>query len=183
AVEAIRQIAEIEPTAGARVSANIIETYRIAKDFTAAQTEAEAAIKKYPQDQVVKTVRASLLADMGRVDEAASQIRSLLGGERDRETYIQLAQIYEKGKNFPEMEKALDAAEKLSESKPEKETIYFMRGAMFEKQKTYPQAEAEFRKVIESNPRNAGALNYLGYMLADRGVRLDEAAELIRTAV
>jgi tetratricopeptide (TPR) repeat protein len=183
AVETVRLITEIEPTAGPRVAANIIETYRVAKDFNAAQTEAEAAIKKYPQDQVVKTVRASLLADMGRTDEAAAQMRTLLGGDRDREVYIQLAQVYEKGKNFGEMEKALDAAEKLSDSKPEKETIYFMRGAMLEKQKKYPAAEAEFRKVIESNPKSAGALNYLGYMLADRGIRLDEAADLIRKAV
>ena len=183
AVETVRQIAEIEPTAAPRISANVIETYRIAKDLNAAKAEADAAIKKYPQDELVKTVRASLLADMGQVDEAAAQIRTMLGGDKDRATYIQLAQIYEKGKNFSEMEKALEAAEKLSESKSDKETIYFNRGAMYEKQKKYAAAEAEFRKVIESNPQSAGALNYLGYMLADRGVRLEEAAELIRKAV
>jgi tetratricopeptide (TPR) repeat protein len=183
AVEAVRQIAELEPSAGARVSANIVETYRIAKDFGAAQAEADAALKKYPNDRVVKVVRASVLADLGRVDEAASAMRSLLGNDKDRETYLALAQIYEKGKNFTEMEKALDAAEKLSESKAEKESIYFMRGAMFEKQKKYSAAEAEFRKVIESNPQSANALNYLGYMLADRDVRLEEAQELIRKAL
>ncbi len=40
-----------------------------------------------------------------------------------------------------------------------------------------------FRKVIASDPKNATALNYLGYMLADRGTRLDEALSLIRRAV
>src|SRR5262249_13297934 len=141
AVETVRQVAEIEPSAAPKVAANIIETYRIAKDFTAAQREAEAAVKKYPQDTLIKTVPASLLADMGRVDEAAAQIRTLLGGDRDRETYLQLTEIYEKGKNFPEMEKALDAAEKLSDSKSEKEGINFRRGAMYEKQKKYAAAE------------------------------------------
>jgi Flp pilus assembly protein TadD len=33
------------------------------------------------------------------------------------------------------------------------------------------------------NPKNSSALNYLGYMLADRGVRLNEALDLIRKAV
>jgi tetratricopeptide (TPR) repeat protein len=37
--------------------------------------------------------------------------------------------------------------------------------------------------VIESNPRSANALNYLGYMFADRGVRLEEANDLIRKAL
>ena len=49
--------------------------------------------------------------------------------------------------------------------------------------KKYSAAEAEFRKVIEIDPQNAGALNYLGYMLADRGERLDEARELIGKAL
>src|SRR3989442_5614601 len=160
-----------------------METYRAAKDFPAAQAEAEAAVKKYPKDRVVKVVRASLLADMGKVDEAAAEIRGLLTGEKDRETYLTLAQIYEKGKNFAEMEKALDAAEKLSERTQDKESIFFMRGAMYEKMKKYANAEAEFRKVLEINAQNAGALNYLGYMLADRNVRLEEAHDLIRKAV
>jgi len=183
AIEALRQISEFDPAAGARVSANIVETYRAAKDFPAARAEADAAVKKYPKDRVVKVVHASLLADMGQVDEAAAEIRTMLTGERDRETYLTLAQIYEKGKNFAEMEKALDAAEKLADRKQEKESIFFMRGAMYEKMKKFANAEAEFRKVLELNPQNAGALNYLGYMLADRNVRLEEAHEMIRKAL
>ncbi len=44
---------------------------------------------------------------------------------RTIETYLSLADVYEKGKNFTEMEKALGEAEKLAESKQEKESIYF----------------------------------------------------------
>ena len=58
-----------------------------------------------------------------------------------------------------------------------------MRGAMYEKMKKYSNAEAEFRKVLEVNAQNAGALNYLGYMLADRNMRLEEAQEMIRKAL
>ncbi|HTM50740.1 MAG TPA: tetratricopeptide repeat protein [Bryobacteraceae bacterium] len=183
AIEALRQIGEIDPSASPRVAANIVETYRAAKDFPAALAEADAAVKKYPKDRVVKVVHASLLADMGKVDQGAAEIRELLSGDKDRETYLTLAQIYEKGKNFDEMGKALDAAEKLSERKQEKESIYFMRGAMYEKMKKYANAEAEFRKVLDVNPQNAGALNYLGYMLADRNVRLEEASQMIRKAL
>ena len=37
--------------------------------------------------------------------------------------------------------------------------------------------------MLVADPKNAQALNYLGYMLADRGVRLDEALGYIRKAV
>jgi len=40
-----------------------------------------------------------------------------------------------------------------------------------------------YRRAIEINPRNAIALNNYGYMLADRGVRLQEALRLTRRAV
>ena len=38
-------------------------------------------------------------------------------------------------------------------------------------------------KVVELNPKNAAALNYVGYTWAERGVRLAEAEDLIRRAV
>ena len=47
------------------------------------------------------------------------------------------------------MAKAIDAAEKLSDSSKEKETIAFTRGAMYEKMKKYDLAEAEFKKVLD----------------------------------
>ena len=47
-----RQIAEIDPDVAGRVSAEVVETYRGAKDFPAAQAEADAAVKKYPKERV-----------------------------------------------------------------------------------------------------------------------------------
>jgi tetratricopeptide (TPR) repeat protein len=184
AVDALREINSVDPDVGPRVEASIVETYRGAKDFKAALAEAEAAEKKYPKDRTVILEHASLTAEMGKVDQAAAEVKSLLnGGDKDRETYVRLAEVYEKGKNYSEMGKALDQAEKLSESKQDKELVHFMRGAMLERQKKYGPAEAEFRKVLEINPQNDGALNYLGYMLADRGERLEEARDLIRKAL
>jgi len=54
---------------------------------------------------------------------------------------------------------------------------------MLERQKQYDAAEAEFRKVLKIAPDNTSAMNYLGYMLADRNVRLPEAKDLIAKAV
>jgi tetratricopeptide (TPR) repeat protein len=183
AVEVFRQIAELDPDTGPRVAVQVIDTYRMAKDFPKAQEEADAALKKYPQDRLVQMVHASVLADVGKTDQAIAELKALAKDEKDREIQLALAQIYEKAKRFDDMEKALAVAERLSQSKQDKESVYFMRGAMFERMKKFDSAEAEFRKVLDANPQNASALNYLGYMLADRNVRLEEAQKLVGDAL
>lgn len=183
AVETFRQMAEVDPETGARVAAQVIETWRGARDYKSALEEADAAKAKYPADRTVKLVRANLLAEMGRVPEGAAEVRSLLNGKGDREVYLSLAQIYEKGKDYKQMSAAIDSAEKLSTTNEEKENLLFMRGAMLEKMKNFDAAETEFRKVLSINPENASAMNYLGYMLADRNIRLSEAKDLIQKAL
>jgi tetratricopeptide (TPR) repeat protein len=183
AVETFRQIAELDAAAGGRAYAQIVDALRAGKQYNRALEEAAVAIKKYPEDRVVRGVRASLLAELGKTDEAVAETKKLLDGKNDRETWITLAQIYEKAKRYDEMAKAIDEAEKLSADQEDKEAVAFMRGAMHEKRKDYDAAEREFRRVLEMNPKNASALNYLGYMFADRNVRLPEALDLIRQAV
>jgi len=183
AVETFRGIAELDPTSGGRAYAQIVDTWRSAKQFNKAVEEANAAVKKYPDDKVLHGVRASILADVGKTDEAVAEVKKLMDGKNDREAYITLAQIYEKAKDYPSMAKAIDSADKLSDDKDEKESIAFMRGAMLEKQKNFDAAEREFRRVLELNPKNSSALNYLGYMLADRNVRLPEALSMIKQAL
>jgi|HubBroStandDraft_1064217.scaffolds.fasta_scaffold01971_7 tetratricopeptide (TPR) repeat protein len=183
AIDAFRQMADLDPDSGARAEAQIVDTYRAAKDFKNARAEVETALKKYPDDRMLKQVYASVLADMGKVDQGVSELRRLLDGEHDRETQLAIAQLYERAKRYEDMGKPLDAAEKLSETKPDKETVYFMRGAMYERLKKFDASEAEFKKVLEMDPDSASALNYLGYMLADRGVRLDEAQKMISRAL
>jgi tetratricopeptide (TPR) repeat protein len=183
AVDAFRQLSALGGDYAPRGAVQVVETYRQGKDLVTARKEADAALKKYPDERMVKMEHAAVLADQGKIDEAAAEIRSLPKGERERESLLTLAQLYEKAKRYADMGKALDDAEKLAKSDDEKETIFFMRGAMLERQKKFDAAEAEFRKVLKINPDNAEALNYLGYMLADRAVRLDEAYQLIKKAI
>jgi tetratricopeptide (TPR) repeat protein len=182
AVDAFRQASVLEGPGAARYAVQIIDTYRAAKDLDTAQREADAALKKFPKDRIVAVEHASVLADAGKIDAAAAELRAL-PREHQRETDIALAQIYDKGKRWQDMGKALDDAEKISQTNDEKETVLFMRGAMYERMKRYDAAEAEFRKVLDLNPENASALNYLGYMLADRDVKLEEAAQLVKKAL
>jgi len=183
AIEAFQQLAALGGDSASRATLQVIDTYRQAKDYTAAMREVDAALKKFPEERMFKMERATVLGDQGKADEAAAEMRGMLKGDNDREVYLALAQIFERAKNFTEMGKALDEVEKLSKNDDEKAAVYFMRGAMFERMKKFDQSEAEFRKVIALDGENAGALNYLGYMLADRNVRLDEAQQLVKKAL
>jgi tetratricopeptide (TPR) repeat protein len=183
AVAVFGELGNLDAAFASQASAQIIDTWRLARDYTKATEEAEAAMKKWPEDRPVRITRANLLADMGKYDQAAAELEKLLDGKNDRDTYMQIVQVHEKAKNFPEMSKAIDAAETLSTTDEEKEMIHFMRGAMLEKTKKFDLAEAEFRKVLAINPTSTSGLNYLGYMLADRGTRLNEAVEMIKKAL
>jgi tetratricopeptide (TPR) repeat protein len=183
AVDSFRQMATLDPDLGSRVEAQIVNTYRLAKDYGKAQAEMDSAVKKYPNDRMLAEVRSQLLSDQGKNDQAIAELKKLLDGKNDREIYLAIADIDQKAKNFPDCEKNLGEAEKLSQTKEDKTAVLFLRGAMYERQKDFEKAEKTFQQVIDSDPSNASALNYLGYMLADRGVRLQEAQELIERAM
>ena len=183
AVDAFRQMVTADPETAARSEAQIIDTYRLAHDYPKAQQESDAVAQKYPNDRTLRSVRAQLLADEGKTDAAIAELKKSLDGKSDRETYMAMAEVYEKAKDWANMSQVLDKAESLSTDKDDKAAVSFMRGAMYERQKKYDLAEKEFRKVLETDPTNAEALNYLGYMFADEGVRLDEAQSLIKRAV
>ncbi len=140
-------------------------------------------MKQYPNDRMIHEVRSELLSDEGKYDAAVAELKTLLNGKDDREVYIAMADVYVKSHNFPEMAKVIDQAEKMSQSKDDKATVLFLRGTMYEREKKYEPAEKTFRQVLDLDPNNTSALNYLGYMLADRGTKLGEAQDLLKRAV
>jgi Tfp pilus assembly protein PilF len=107
----------------------------------------------------------------------------LKGNDTDEEIYLNLAQVQERGRKYPEAEQSAQQAEKMAQDNEDKQTAWFLLGAIYERQKKFDEAEQQFRKVLDANPENAAVLNYYGYMLADRGVRLDEATAMIQRAV
>jgi tetratricopeptide (TPR) repeat protein len=183
AIDSFKQIGVVVKDSAPLVAAEIIETYRSAKDLVSAQREADADLKKFPDEYPVARAHADVLGDLGKIDDAAKELRGLLNGPRDRETLVDLADVYEKGKRFVEAGQAVDDAEKLSTTDEEKAYVCFVRGALLERQKKYKESEDSFRKAISLNPQDHRALNYLGYMLADQNQRLDEAYTLIQKAV
>jgi tetratricopeptide (TPR) repeat protein len=124
------------------------------------------------------------MADLGQSEAAIQQVKSLLkGNAEDRDIHVRLAMMYSRLKRWPEAEAALDKADQLSSKPEEHQEIAFLRASGYERQKKYTEAEELFRKIIKDSPDNSAALNYLGYMMADRGENLDEALAMIKKAV
>lgn len=184
AVITFQEMARLGDEEARRARMQIIDTYRAARDIPKALDEAQKAAQAYPSERSYRTVHAVLLGESGDTDGAARELKDMLSHSADdREIYLDLAQIYERGKHYPEAEAAAHTAEQMSLSPAEKEMAWFMLAAIYERQKKFDQAEQEFKRVLEFNPRNAGALNYYGYMLADLGTRLDEAVALVKRAL
>jgi tetratricopeptide (TPR) repeat protein len=61
--------------------------------------------------------------------------------------------------------------------------LVFTRAAALERLDEVDGAALLFRQLVDSEPNDANAANYLGYMWADREMHLDEALELIAHAV
>ena len=164
----------------------IIDTWRDAKEWQKATDAAKEAVQKLPTSRDLKMVLAAQQADMGEADKALKDVRAMLKGGTnpdDRQVYITLAQMNTRLRRFSEAEQALDKAEQLSSKSEDKEYVWFLRGATFEREKHYPEAEEQFKKVLASDPEHASALNYLGYMLADQNMKLEEALGYIKRAV
>lgn len=184
AVDTFRKMLELGDDNAVRGYQQIIETYRDNKQWQQATAVAEEAAKKYPDNRGLVMVAASQQADMGSPGPALERVKSLLKGTPDdRDVYVALAQMYSRVKDWPQAEANINKAIELSTKTDDKDDAWFIAGSIYERQKKYDKAEEAFHKVLADDPKNAMTLNYLGYMLADRGTRLDEALGYIRRAV
>ena len=141
-----------------------------------------------PDDRDMRMVLDAQLADTGDADKALADVRSLLKGDSaDREVYLRLGIMYARVKRWKESADALAKAEQLSTKPDDKAAVWFLLGDTLQRQKKFDEAETEFRKILAavppSDPQSAATLNYLGYMNADRGVKLEESLNYIKQAL
>src|SRR5207302_2546245 len=102
------------------------------------------------------------------------------GNDQDLDILSAMVSVYQRAKRYDEAQNTLNKA---IQRYPNEEQVYFLQGSVYEKQKKFNDAEKAFRKALELQKDDPAVLNYLGFMLADRGVRLEEAESLIQKAV
>lgn len=127
---------------------------------------------------------ANVLHELKRAPEAYKALRELQSDaaapeEARRDAYILEADLSQReGNDAGE----LDAFARGLAAFPDDPDILYARALGWERRDDIARAEADFRKILVADPDSTAALNALGYTLADRTTRYQEALELIDRA-
>lgn len=95
--------------------------------------------------------------------------------------YEYLAEIYRDQGEMPAAIETLKTGIRRS-GPAEKEALYYNLGLAYDRMGQFEECIRSLRQVLKINPQNASALNYIGYSYADRGIRLDEALQMLQKA-
>ncbi|MEX0286979.1 MAG: tetratricopeptide repeat protein [Paracoccaceae bacterium] len=95
-----------------------------------------------------------------------------------------LGDLFRQQENYAAAVGAYDSAlEFTEEGAPSQWFLLYARGISHERLDQWQNAEADFRKALELRPDQPQVLNYLGYSLVEKKVKLDEALDMIQRAV
>jgi tetratricopeptide (TPR) repeat protein len=130
----------------------------------------------------VQTRRAVLMARQGRVTPARELVRSVPEPStvEARAKLLAEAQVLREVKQWSEAYAVLDSANRRF---PDDADLLYEQAMMAEKINQLESMEALLRRVMALKPEHAHAYNALGYSLADRNLRLEEAKILIERAL
>lgn len=137
-----------------------------------------------PQRWVARLRAASVLHELNRASEAyaaLSDIQADAGAHEDarRDAYLMEASLRQKEQDTAA---ELAAFARGLAAFPDEPEILYARALSYERNDDIPRAEADFRRILVAEPDSVAALNALGYTLADRTTRYQEALELINRA-
>ena len=137
-----------------------------------------------PQRWPARLRGANVLHELKRPDEAYRSLRDLQSDasapdEARRDGYLMEAALRQEDANDVG---ELDAYERGLAAFPDESELLYARALGWERRDNIARAEADLRKILVAEPDNVAALNALGYTLADRTTRYQEALELIDRA-
>ncbi len=127
---------------------------------------------------------ANVLHELDRGPEAYAQLQEMqadasVNDSARRDAYLLEASLHERDKNATA---AKDAFSRGLAAFPDDLEILYARALSWERDDDIARAEADLRRVLVIDPESVAALNALGYTLADRTDRYQEALELINRA-
>ncbi|WP_034691171.1 lipopolysaccharide assembly protein LapB [Acidovorax sp. MR-S7] len=126
--------------------------------------------------------RASLLARQGKLDEALALIRTIPAKDQDDER-LKLQAEAQLLRDAGQYQKAYEAQSRAAALAPQDNDLAYDRAMLAEKAGRTDEMESLLREIIARKPDYHHALNALGFSMADRGVRLQEAKALINKAL
>lgn len=129
-----------------------------------------------------QTRLAIVFARQGDVEAARNQLRSIQpdGEQQHVQRVLTEEQILREAKRHAE---ALEVLNQAILALPNDKDLLYARALVAEKLGLIDVAEFDLRAILKNDPKNANALNALGYTLADRTMRYQEAFDLLQQAV
>lgn len=109
---------------------------------------------------------------------------SIANNPDDQQAYIAFGNMLRGRERFAEAAEMYSRAIAMIEGEDENDwTLFYFRGIVYEQQKQWEKAEADFKTALELREDQPLVLNYLGYSWVDKGINLEEALDMIRKAV
>lgn len=147
----------------------------------------QEALEEYrrvsPDNEMYANARiqmALILERLGDLKQAVQLVAAAVERKKSPVLYGYLASLYEKAKNPALAEEALKKG--IAEF-PRNIDLYYSLGVFYDKGNRPEPALDQMRSILQLDPDNAEALNFIGYSWADRGTNLDEAEQMIKRAL
>jgi tetratricopeptide (TPR) repeat protein len=127
-------------------------------------------------------LRARIMQEMKDEEGAVRLLESAIADESSRKMsfYVVLASLYREADKPENGLAVLDTAVKYF---PDNAELLFEYGMFLERMGDTDGAMAKMVQVLDKEPENAAALNYVGYTWADKGENLEQALQYIERAV
>jgi len=179
AIAIYEDMVKSDPTPGTYFM--LINAYRVDRQYDKALNLGKQQLEAHPGDENIALVYARSLADAGKAKEGAEILNRLMQkNPTNLDLYVNLSQIYLVARRYSDAEKVMLRAQ---EQKLDKERVKLQLATVYDKQKDYDRAESLLKEILQEDPKDAIALNYIGYLLADRGIRLEEAVDYVQRAL
>ncbi|HUB64373.1 MAG TPA: tetratricopeptide repeat protein [Methylocella sp.] len=126
-----------------------------------------------------------ILEALDRPDEAAKYLKKIVDeNPKNVDALSALGNLQRAHKHYADAIETYSRA-LAGKSKPEKSDwpIYYFRGISYEREKRWPEAQADLLQALALYPDQPLVLNYLGYSWVDQNMNLDEAFGMLRRAV
>ena len=150
---------------------------------------ANATYKQVPTDHpafhAAELGRAEVLRRWGKMDAAIEVLEQLAKRFGDLAiVHSTLGDVLRQQDRFEPAAAAYDRAlERTPDGTRGAWFLHYARAIAYERLKKWPKAEADFRQALALNPGQPQVLNYLGYSLVEKQIKLDEALAMIEEAV
>ena len=181
AIRSLRKAMQSDDRATPNLYSLLIQASLAADRAGEAHESVEEGLRRFPGDPGLQAAAAEVLFHDGKERDARKSLRTLVETTQESEQgYSEVLEVLLRGKRFREAEPWM--AEALHKH-PDSKDLVFQSAALQERLGHFREAEKRFRALIEADPENSEALNYLGYMMAERGQSLEQALACLQRAV